>query len=245
MNILITGASDGIGLALARHYQSREARVFAIGRRPADQLDINLRRDYCRVDLLQPFAIAIISTFLQQRQIKQLDLLIHCAGVGSYGPVETQSTSQIDAILTTNLYAPIALTHALLPALKAAHGQIVCIGSVAAALPAPDYAVYAASKAALEGFVRSLRVELHNQVGVQIIHPGATRTGMHSKVGAPLEAIGWQHFPPAEHVARQIARAINHGKPITTIGCTNQILYMAGRHLDSLVDHIATRKANN
>jgi len=90
-------------------------------------------------------------------------------------------------------------------------GRVIFIGSVAAALPAPDYAVYGATKAALEGFARSLRVELRGRVGVQVIHPGATRTGMHAKAGAPLERMGWTDFPPPERAARQIVRAIAGG----------------------------------
>ncbi len=237
--ILITGASDGIGLALAHHYHTQGARVLVLGRRPVAALDARLHHDYCRVDLAQPFAAAIISAFLSQRQITGLNLLIHCAGIGSYGPVAQQQTAEIDALLHTNLYAPIVLTHALLPALKRARGQVVFIGSVAASMPTPDYAVYTATKAGLEGFARSLRVELGQQVRVQIVHPGATRTGMHAKIGAPLEAMGWQRFPLPEQVAKHIAHAIKRGKPIATVGLKNRVLRLAGRHLAGLVDRVA------
>ncbi len=168
--VLITGASDGIGLALAQRYRSHGARVLGVGRRPAAELP----GDYCRVDLTQPFAAAVVADFLRQRGVDALDQLIHCAGVGSYGPIEAQASGAIDTLLDTNLHAPIALTHALLPALAAAAGRVIFIGSVVAALPAPEYAVYGATKAAIEGFARSLRVELRGRVGVQVIHPGAT-----------------------------------------------------------------------
>jgi short-subunit dehydrogenase len=113
---------------------------------------------------------------------------------------------------------------------------------VAAALPAPDYAVYGASKAALEGFARSLRIELAGRVGVQMIHPGATRTGMHAKIGAPLAQIGWRRFPPAARVAAQIVRAIDGGRPLETIGAANRLLRFAGRQLGGLVDRAIARK---
>jgi short-subunit dehydrogenase len=241
--VLVTGASDGIGLALARLLQAGGARVLGVGRRPATAIEAGLRGDYCRVDLAQPYAAALVTNFLRGLGITGLDLLIHCAGVGSYGPAEAQAAGEIDALLDTNLRAPVALTHALLPALAAVAGRVVFIGSVAAALPVPDYAAYGATKAALEGFARSLRVELRGRVGVQVIHPGATRTGMHAKVGAPLERMGWSHFPPPERVARQIIRAIEGGAPVATIGLGNRLLRLAGRHLGGLVDRAATKRA--
>lgn len=241
LNVLITGASDGIGLALAQIYQSRGARVIAVGRRSAAQLEPGLRREYCRVDLTQPYTATLVSEFLRRRGIARLDLLIHCAGVGSYGAAEAQAPQAIDALVDTNLRAPIALTHAQLPALAAAGGRVVFIGSVAAALPVPDYAVYGATKAALEGFARSLHVELRGQIGVHAIHPGATRTGMHAKIDAPLERINWRRFPPPERVAYQIARAIERGAPVATIGVNNWLLRFAGRHLGRVVDRVANR----
>jgi short-subunit dehydrogenase len=240
--ILITGASDGIGLELARQLQRGRARVLSVARRPATALDAGLRGDSCRVDLAQPFAAAVVAEFLRRRGVDALDLLIHCAAVGAYGPVEAQAPGEIDALLDTNLCAPLALTRALLPALARAAGRVVFIGSVAAALPVADYAVYGATKAALEGFARSLRVELRGQVGVQVIHPGATRTAMHAKAGAPLERIGWAHFPPPARVAQQIRRAIAGGAPVATIGTGNRLLRGAGRHLGRITDALARRR---
>lgn len=243
--ILITGASDGIGLALTRRLRRNGARVLGVGRRSVTDIEPGLRGDYCRVDLAQPFAAAVVAEFLRRRDVAVLDLLIHCAGIGSYGPVEAQVASEIDALLDTNLCAPIALTHALLPALARVSGRVVFIGSVAAALPVPDYAVYGATKAALESFARSLRVELRGQIGVQVIHPGATRTGMHAKAGAPLERLVWRHFPQPERVARQITRAIEGGTPVATIGFGNRLLRFAGRHLGGVVDRMASGRLSS
>lgn len=240
--VLITGASDGIGLALARRYRQRGARVLAIGRRRAEELDPALRADYWRVDLAQPFAPAVVVELLRRQGSEPLDLLVHCAGIGSYGPPEAQAAPAIDALLDTNLRAPIALTHALLPALRAASGRVVFVGSVAAALPVPDYAVYGATKAGLEGFARSLRVELGDAVGIQVIHPGATRTQLHAKIGAPLERMGWRRFPAPERAARRIERAIAGAAPVTTIGLGNSLLRLAGRHLGGLAEQVASRR---
>lgn len=244
--VLITGATDGIGLALAHRYHTRGAYLLLVGRRPTSAIDPALvaTGGYCRVDLALPYAAQVVAEFLRLRGLGRLDLLIHCAGVGSYGPTEAESPAAIDTLLDVNLRAPIALTHALLPQLMAARGRVVFIGSVAAALPVPAYAVYGATKAALEGFARSLRVELHGQVHVQVIHPGATRTAMHFKSGAPLERIGWRRFPPPEQVARQVVRAIDSRAAVATIGAGNRLLHFAGKHLGSVVDLAVARKGS-
>lgn len=66
--VLITGASDGIGLALARLLQGSGARVVSVGRRPDVDVAPQLRGDYCRIDLAQPFAAAVVAEFLRRRE---------------------------------------------------------------------------------------------------------------------------------------------------------------------------------
>jgi short-subunit dehydrogenase len=239
--VLITGATSGIGLELARHYAARGARLVLVGSRAPAALEdpaLCTPARYCRADLARPGAAAVVEQFLRARGLDRLDLLIHCAGLGSYGPLE-QQRGQIDALLAVNLRAPVALSYALLPLLWRARGRLVLVSSVAADLPAPDYAVYAATKAALDGFARSLRVELRGSVAVQVVHPGATRTPMHARAGAPLGRIGWRRFPPPERVAAQIARAVERGAPETTVGLGNRALRLAGRLGGGLVDRAA------
>ena len=184
--ILLTGATDGIGLALAKIFAKEGAELTLVGRRPVDQLDSQLfgPETYCQTDLRSAEAARQIRSFLQKRGWTRLDTAILNAGVGWVGPIARQEPASIHELIDVNLMAPIALAHALLPVLKG--GRLVLIGSIAAAMPCPSYAVYAASKAALDGLARSLRVELQHEVDVQIVHPGATRTGMHQKAGANL-----------------------------------------------------------
>lgn len=242
--ILITGASDGIGKALALRYQVHGTRLVLIGRRPLAELDpaIHGSEAYCQADLSQPDSSQRILDWLTDRQIDRIDRLIHCAGIGYYGSLEQQSAASIRALIDINLRAPVGLTHALLPRVAVAQGRIVFISSVAAGLPAPDYAVYAASKAALEAFATNLRVELEGRVRVQIIAPGATRTAMHARSGAPLAQLGWSRFPSAELVAQQIERAIERGAGSTTIGIGNRLARLSGRHLGALVDWLVARR---
>ncbi len=236
--ILITGATDGIGLALAQQYAAANHRLVLVGRRPfrPHPDPIFTPQTYCQADLSQPDAADIVASWLETQGINTLDLLIHNAGSGYFGPLAAQPLDQIDELLTVNLHSPIALTHRLFPWLKQARGQVVFVSSVATAVPTPEYAVYGASKMALEGFARSLRIEWQGQVTVQTIRPGATRTGMHQKIGLTRAEMNWDKFPAAETVARQIIRAIAKKRPSTTIGLGNQLLRFAGRNGRILLD---------
>ena len=230
--ILVTGATDGIGLELARLWHARGERVLVHGRRPDEDLPPDLQGlgTYVRADLSHPQAADEIVRRLDHLGVERLDLVVHNAGSGYYGPVEAQGWPDQEALLRTNLLAPIALTQRLLPRLVPG-GQLAFISSIAAALPCPDYAVYAASKAALEGFARSLRVELAGRLTVTVVRPGPARTGMHAKVGAPPDRVRPERFPPAARVARGIARAVESGRRRVTVGGGNRLLVAAGTHL--------------
>jgi short-subunit dehydrogenase len=241
--VLITGATDGIGLALARLYQARRARLVLVGRRPRAALDPALfsPERYCQADLAQTDCAEVVTRFLDEQGITELSLLIHNAGAGYYGSVEQQTSENISELVAVNLRAPMALTHALLPRLRAAKGKIVFISSVAAGLPVPAYAVYGATKAALDGFARSLRIELRNAVAVQVIHPGATRTSMHTKSGVPPGALKWERFPSPEMTAERIAKAIVGSRSSVTIGAVNRLLRFGGYYAPGIVYWFASR----
>ncbi|WP_420644577.1 SDR family NAD(P)-dependent oxidoreductase [Candidatus Leptofilum sp.] len=245
--ILITGATDGIGLAMARQYGNVGHRLILVGRRPfhtlTDPLPLFTKQNYCQADLAQPTANDTVANWLQSQQIESLDLLIHNAGTGYFGSLAAQTLDQIDELLTVNLHSPIALTHKLFPWLYRAQGRVVFVSSVATAVPTPEYAVYGASKAALEGFVRSLRVEWQGKVTVQTISPGATRTGMHQKIGLTQAQMNWEKFPSAETVASKIIRTIDSKRPSATIGFGNKLLRFVGRNGRFLLDPVLQKSA--
>jgi len=236
--ILITGATDGIGKALAQHYHNKGAQLILIGRRSLDQLEdpLFLQQTYCQTDLAQSDCAEKIVSYLKQKNITTLDLVIHNAGVGYYGPITKQTASNIQSLLSVNLLAPLKLSHALYPHLHKVRGKLVFIGSIAHALPAPDYAVYAASKAALNALGQNLRIEWQGRIAVQVIHPGATKTGMHQKMGIDQTIMDWTKFPPADQVAKQILRAINSTHPVATIGLGNTLATFAGKYLSTIID---------
>lgn len=233
MNILITGATDGIGLALARHYQGQGARLILIGRRALADLDQQLFAEhcYCQSDLNDPTGIADISSWLHEKDIREINLVIHNAALGYIGAIEQQRAESIRTLLQVNLWSPIALTHLLYPLVKRAGGKFAFISSVATGMAGPNYAVYTATKAALEGFVRSWQIELaadRSPVRAQLIRPGATRTQMHKKSGGNPEQMGWQRFARPEAVAHQIVKALATEHRVVTLGIINQLLHWVG-----------------
>lgn len=243
--IVITGATDGLGLALARRYDAAGGSLALIGRRARTDLadPIFDRHPYWQVDLAEPGASEAVAGRAELAGIDRIDLLIHNAGAGLYGPIEDEDPAAIDRLIRLNLETPVLMTRALLGPLKRARGKVVFIGSVASGLPSPDYAVYAATKAALESVARSLRHELLGQVRVQCIRPGAIKTGMHEKLGMDLESIGWRRFPSAEKTAHRVARAIERDRSPTTIGFGNWAISLAGRWLPGALERAAGKRA--
>ncbi|MFN8444045.1 MAG: SDR family NAD(P)-dependent oxidoreductase [Caldilineaceae bacterium] len=239
--ILITGATDGIGLALARYYQQQGARLVLVGRRSLHELNDPIFRDdtYCQADLSASTAALTVSQWLDALAIYDLNLVIQNAGTAYVGETGAQSPEHIQYLLNVNLYAPIALTHALLPRLLNAKGKVVFIGSARAQLPSPQYAAYAASKMALAGFVRNLQIELKTAnvaIDAQMIHPGATHTGLHAKAGMASSAT--KSFASAELVAKQIAQSIKSNRRTVTLGASNRWMDSLYRYFPSPVEGV-------
>lgn len=247
MNVAITGATDGIGLALARKYQQAGARLVLIGRRAAETLDAHLFTPdaYCQVDLTRPQSVEEILVWLHTNNFAALDLVIHNAALGYVGPLATQRDESIRHLIDVNLRAPILLTHALYPLVEKTAGKFVFVSSVVAGLPGPEYAVYTATKAALDSFVRNWQIELRaagSPVQAQVIRPGATRTHLHEKSGADLQALHWDRFPSPDRVAQQMIAATKRGGRALTLGLLNQLFYAGGRAFPALIDYLAVTR---
>lgn len=241
--VLITGATSGLGLELARLYAGDGSNLILSGRKPLQELGNVLftEETYLRCDLARADAAETVTAWLDAHNVAHLDLLVHNAAVGYYGDPVQQSEESVDELLNVNLYAPILLTLALLPHLRRAEGKIVFINSVAADLSAPDYAVYGATKAALAGFARNLRLELGGKVVVQTLYPGAVATEMHHKSGVPAGRFAVERFASPAAVARQVYRAASSPRAAVTFGTANTMLRALGRYLPGALDAVVGR----
>lgn len=141
-----------------------------------------------------------------------LDILINNAGVLSVGHLGDQTDAAIDAMICTNLTAPVLLTRDLLPALRARGGRVVNIGSVFGDIAYPFFATYSATKFGLRGFSDALRREMSGQgVAVTYIAPRATHTAAEDAFGVLVGPMQMT-LDSAETVAKQAWDAITRGK---------------------------------
>jgi NAD(P)-dependent dehydrogenase (short-subunit alcohol dehydrogenase family) len=183
--VLVTGASAGLGAAMAVGLAERGATVGLCARR-ADRLagilaDVRQHQpasrswtvDLADLDGIDAFAADVVD------QLGGLDILINNAGIPKRRWAWEHRPDEIADVLRINVESPMRLTLALLDALGAARGHVVFIGSVAARLSPPNEAVYAASKAAITAFAESLSVDLRvagSPIGVHVIQPGVLDT---------------------------------------------------------------------
>ena len=182
---VLTGASGGIGAAIAERLAARCSLLILAGRNreALDGLAGRLRGCTVRIvsgDLCDDATLDAIAACA--RDNGGIDLLVNNAGISSFHAFETQPAAAIRAQVETNLVAPMLLTRTLLPLLHLASvAQVVNIGSVFGSLGYPGFAAYGAAKAGLAGFSQSLRRELAD-TGVKVRHfsPRATRTAINS-----------------------------------------------------------------
>lgn len=177
---LITGLAGGIGVALGRVFRQAGHRVVGLGRSaPAEgvcdafvEADLAvLGRDEAALAELWPRVETALDGV-------PLTVLVNNAAVQHLGGAGELSWRQWQDTLAVNLSAPFALTRAALPALRAARGCVVNIGSVHAQSTKPGFAAYATSKAALHGLTRALAVDLGPEVRVVALAPAAIDTPM-------------------------------------------------------------------
>ena len=176
-SVLVTGASSGIGQAIARLLLSQGHQVIGLSRdsrrfSEANPAFVGLELDLAKLADIPPVAQRI------QTDFPALDAVVFAAGYGQFGGLEQFSYAQIEALMTVNFTAQAFLTRALLPKLKQkAHASLVYIGSEAALKGSRNGSIYCASKFALRGFTQALRDECgKSAVRVSLVNPGMVDT---------------------------------------------------------------------
>ncbi|HJC61507.1 MAG TPA: SDR family oxidoreductase [Candidatus Dietzia intestinigallinarum] len=205
--ILVTGASRGIGAATARALSDRD--LVLVGR-DTDALD-SVARD-CRsarvvtADLTTADGIAAAAA-----GIDTLDGLVHCAGVAGLGRVDESDAEQWRHQYEVNVVAVVELTRVLLPALRAARGDVVVVNSGAGTTAKPGWGAYSASKFALRAFTDTLRGE-EPDLRVTSVHPGRVDTDMQRGIVA---SEGRTYTPDAYLRAESVATVIRQALEAT------------------------------
>lgn len=189
--ILITGASGGFGYEFARQLEKSGAQLILHGRDEArlqltlDGLKFPDRHQCVLADLSQRKSV---ETFIEAISKEgAITGLVNNAGFGVWGKFERcESVAQLD-VLRTDLVAPVAIAHALLPNLIRNHGFIINVSSLAGESPLPYMSIYAAAKAGLTYWSEALRTELEGQLTVVTLAPGLRRPSF-VMCPAPLKA---------------------------------------------------------
>lgn len=178
-NILVTGASSGIGLATAERLLQQGHQVIGVSRNSPALAGLNtVQIDLSRIDDL-PAQLNRLA-----KDYPEIDAIVFAAGYGQFGSLEEFSYAQIENLMAVNFTSQVFLTRAFLPQLKRKNcADLIYIGSEAALKGSRKGAIYCASKFALRGFTQALREECSKSgVRVCLLNPGMVKTPFFDKL---------------------------------------------------------------
>ena len=214
---LVTGASSGIGLAVARKLVGEGAKV-ALVARTASKLEEIARElgadraaafpcDVANLPALKQLAAAVVARF------GGLDILVNNAGLNHRGSILAHTPEELAQVITTNLTAPIYLTRACADHLRDG-GAVVNVASLAGMIPVEHEAAYCASKAGLRAFARSAAEDLRERgVSVSTVCPGPVDTSFFGDVASVPDMVFSQPMRSADQVADAVLDCIRDGTP--------------------------------
>lgn len=229
--VLVTGASAGIGAAVAARLAKAGHTVFGTSRKAGAEPPAPSVR-MLAMDVRSEASVAeAVAEML--KAAGRIDVLVNNAGFGIAGSVEDTRPDDMQRQLDTNFLGPLRVCQAVLPAMRAQKsGRIIQVSSLAARIGIPFQGAYSASKSALEGMSEALSMEVKPfGIDVVMIQPGDTKSnftasrewtesakasaayGVHANHAVAVMEKAEQAGPPADKVARVVERAINAAKP--------------------------------
>jgi short-subunit dehydrogenase len=252
LRILVTGASQGIGRALALRATAHGAQVLAAARSQA--LLQELANEAAKQGHPLTTVCADVTSATDrdamaraaQDSLGGLDVLINNAGIGATGHFIDANAERLRKIMEVNFFGLTETTRVLLPLLKSGKKPaILNISSIAAKRGIPARSEYSASKFAVQGFSEALRAELSkDNIDVLIVSPGLTQTNFSQNMLEQKALLKMDHLRgmTAESVADAALAALAKGKAETTLTAQGKLLVFVSRFLPRLADRIAARK---
>jgi short-subunit dehydrogenase len=253
--IILTGASEGIGRALALELAGRGARL-ALAARDRQRLD-SLAQE-CRARGADARALPTDVTSSQDCEwlvnetvaaFGGIDVVVHNAGITMWSRFDALADLSIfERIMEVNYLAPVRLTALALPHLKRSKGLLVAVASLAGLTGVPERSGYAASKHALIGFFDSLRIELAGSgVDVSVVAPDFVLSEIHKRaIGPDGEPLGESpmvktRIMTAEDCAARIARAIDKRERLVLMSTRGKLGRWLKLLAPSMIDRIAAK----
>lgn len=251
--VVITGASSGIGKALALDLAKNKAKLILLARRMNEleavkQLCLAFT-DFCEVvpmDLADTAQISAAANTIKSIS-PRIDLLINNAGISQRGSARASSFETEKHIMQVNFLGPVQFTKELFPHFNPAGSGIIIISSVVGLFGFPTRSSYSASKHALHGYFNTLAIEESGQIQVLIACPGRINTPIsYSAVEANGEAHGKMdpgqaNGIPAEVCAHQILKAYMRKKPLILVAKGERLLYWFSKFVPPLYRFISRK----
>lgn len=243
--VLLTGATGGLGAALAGHLSAAGAALLLTGRNADKLAAVSLVAGTECVRLQADLATAegIADAAAAARRFNA-NMLINNAGIGGFGLLESQDWAEVEQILATNLVLPIRLTHALLPWLKTQpEAAVVNIGSTFGSIPFAGFSAYSSAKAGLRGFSQALRRELADS-SVRVIHiaPRAIDTPLNTAAVNRLNAALKNTSDSPASVAAQIVEKLQNNAAESHLGFPERLFAWINGVSPSLIDRGLSEK---
>lgn len=181
---IVTGATAGIGLATATHLKKEGYTVYGTSRRPVSDTQNGIAMLACDVTSDESVSLVIGEVL---RRSGRIDLLVNNAGFGLIAGAEESSIEQAKSLFDVNVFGAMRMSNQVLPVMRQQrNGRVINISSVVGFLPAPYYAIYSASKHAIDGYSQTLDHEVRG-FGIRVIsiEPAYTRTSFETNLMAP------------------------------------------------------------
>jgi short-subunit dehydrogenase len=252
LRVLITGASQGIGRALAVAAAARGAKVLAAAR--SEDLLAQLAAEVrARGGLIETVHADVTAPDDRQRTAEAavrhfggLDVLVNNAGVGATGHFVECGPERLRAIMEVNFFGLTETTRVCLPLLRQGRTPaVVNVSSIAGKRGIPARSEYSASKFAVQGFSEALRAELAKDgIDVLVVSPGLTRTNFSQNMLEQKAVLRMDHLRgmSAEAVAEAILRSLERGRNEVSLTLGGRLIVLVNRFFPRLADRIARRK---